>query len=177
VGILLRPRAEWAIIDTETTSTGALLGYAAVLAGGAALSSSLGLAIIGANIVLALITAVFTCVVTLGSVMLFALLVNAVAGGFGGVGNYNQALKLAIYANTASWVAGLLGFVPVVSLVVVLGGLIYQIVLFSLGMSRVMHTPPEKTVGAVAVAIGGYIGVALVFGFLAALFTTLAHVG
>ena len=41
-----------------------------------------------------------------------ALIIDALAPSFDGQKNQNQALKVAVYSYTASWVAGVLGLVP-----------------------------------------------------------------
>jgi hypothetical protein len=54
-----------------------------------------------------------------------------------------QALKIAAYFPTASWVAGIFGLVPVLGIVALLGGL-YSLYLLYLGLPKLMKTAQDK---------------------------------
>ncbi|MCX7064308.1 MAG: Yip1 family protein, partial [Proteobacteria bacterium] len=97
-------------------------------------------------------------------VYVIALIVDTLAPTFGGRKNLLQALKLAAYAFTAAWVAGLAQIVPWIGALLALAGGIYSIYLLYLGLPAQMHCPPDKAVGYTVVTVI----VAIVLSFLIA---------
>lgn len=81
----------------------------------------------------------------LGIAMVFVMgvVINGLAKTFGAVQDHTQAMKLAAYAPTASWVAGALMLVPQLAIVAVLGGL-YSLYLLYVGLPKLMKAPEER---------------------------------
>ena len=70
---------------------------------------------------------------------------------FGGRKDFNSAFKVAAYAPTAAWVAGVFTLIPVLSVLTILG--LYSLYLFYLGLPMLMRTPPGKAIGYVLAVI------------------------
>jgi hypothetical protein len=75
-----------------------------------------------------------------------ALIINALAPKFNGHANLVQALKVSVYGGTPVWVASILMIVPTLGVLVTLAG-IYSLVLYWLGLPKLMKVPEEKKVG------------------------------
>jgi hypothetical protein len=84
-------------------------------------------------------------------VFVLALIVDALAPTFGGERSLMQALKVAAYASTASWLVGLVALVPAVSWLGLLG--LYSLYLIYLGLPILMRVPLERAVGYTAAVI------------------------
>ncbi|MEO7210063.1 MAG: YIP1 family protein, partial [Chitinophagaceae bacterium] len=54
--------------------------------------------------------------------------------------------QLVVYASTPSLVAGLFAFLPLLSSIVVLAGVVYTIYLWYLGLGPIKNTPEDKKV-------------------------------
>ncbi len=170
--ILLKPKEEWTVIEGETSSTADLLGgYVAPLAGIAALCGFIGSTIIGTSmpfvgtfrmpIFWGMGIAVLTFVMAFVSVFIVALIIDALAPTFGAQKNSAQAMKVAVYAYTPGWVAGVLNIIPLLGILGIIAGL-YGIYLLYLGLPRLMKNPEEKSVGYTAVVVICAIVVSLV---------------
>ncbi len=132
--ILLKPAETWGVISAEpATVKGLYTGYAAILA---AIPPLVG----------AIVGAVFSYVLTLAMVFVLALIIDALAPSFDGGKNQIQALKVAVYAYTAAWVAGIFSLVPALGILGFLGGL-YSLYLLYLGLPRLMNAPQAKALG------------------------------
>ncbi|MBX7247517.1 MAG: YIP1 family protein [Caulobacteraceae bacterium] len=157
-GILLKPKAEWAAIDSEpATIKGLFLGYAMILAAIPPLADMLGSLLFGRSVGLfgygvtwrpdlfsALSSAIVTYVFSLIGVAVLALVIEFLAPHFGGEKNRLQAFKVAVYSMTAAWVAGVLGLFPPLAGLAALGGL-YGLYLLWLGLPLLMRVPQDKT--------------------------------
>jgi hypothetical protein len=151
--ILMSPRAEWARIATESTGLGALLtGYVLPLAAIGALAGVIGsMLFLGmlfgtAGLIPAIAGAVLSVGITLVSVFLCGLLVNALASSFGSQPNQTRANQLAAYSFTASLIGSWGAIIPFLGWLFALAGGIYSIVLFYMGLSPMMQTPEDKRV-------------------------------
>jgi len=173
VRLLLSPATEWDAIVGEPADARALyLNHALPLVLTAALAAALGMTIVGVGgqtvrIGYALTAVLVWVLLQLAAVYLFAFALNALAPRFGAGRNMGNALKTAIYAPTASWVAGLLLVVPSLSVLVFLGS-IYSLYLLHVGLPKLMGPAPDKatsySVTAIGVAIILYTGVEIVSG-------------
>src|SRR5580698_11296441 len=104
-GILLQPKAEWTLIETEPATVGSLYTrYVLLLAAIPAIAVAIGLARFAAGWAIRLATTQY--VAGLVSVYVLALIIDALAPQFGGQKSQIQALKVATYSSTAVWVAG-----------------------------------------------------------------------
>jgi hypothetical protein len=164
-GILLKPDAEWVIIDTEPATIGSLYrNYILILAAigpvaGLVRSEVFGYGAYGVtfrpSIVSALASAVVGYVLTLVFVYILALITDALAPTFQGQKNQLQAMKLATYASTAGWLAGIFQLIPGLGILALLG--LYNLYLFYHGVPVMMKSPADKsmvyTVVVIVVAI------------------------
>lgn len=173
--ILLQPREEWPIVETEPTDAGSLYtGYIMPLAAIPAVAGFLGASLIGFGvlgvsyrvpIVRGLAGAVVQYVATLVGVYVLAVIIDALAPTFGGVQSRMQALKLAAYSSTASWLAGIFLLVPGLRALSILG--LYSLVLLYLGLPVLMKSPQDRTLGYTIAAIVCAIVIYAVLGALA----------
>jgi hypothetical protein len=162
--ILLTPRTEWPVIAEEPDTVGGLYtGYIMILAAFPAVVRFLSSTVIGVSVpflgsyrigfVAGLTTAVVTYVLSLLSVFIVALIVDALAPTFGGQKNRIQALKAVAYSYTASWIASIIGIIPGLTLLAALAGVIYSLYLLNLGLPYTMKCPREKSVGYTVVTV------------------------
>jgi len=161
--ICLAPDTEWPVIAGETTSAGTLIsGYVLPLAGIGAIAGFIGGSLVGHTlpfvgthrvpIVTGLAAAVFGVVMAVVGVFVMSLIINALAPTFGAQKNSDQALKVAVYSFTPSWVAGVFMILPALGVLGVLGGL-YGLYLLYLGLPRLMKCPDDKAVGYTVVTV------------------------
>jgi len=99
-------------------------------------------------------------------VYVFALIIDALAPSFGGEKNFLQAFKVAAFAPTASWLAGIFSILPALSILGILG--LYSLYLLYVGLPRLMKTPPEKAMVYTVVVIIAGIVLSVVVGMVAA---------
>jgi hypothetical protein len=173
MNILLRPQAEWAVIDGESTSVqGLFLGYAAILAAIPPLAQIIhGLmphcffvACWTPNPVFVVVGAVVYYIASLATVFLVGFIIDALAPSFGAQKSQEQAMKVAVYSWTAAWVAGILNIIPWFGGLLVLLGSLYSIYLLYTGLMVVMKSPATQVVGYTAVAVLCGIVVSLIVG-------------
>lgn len=178
--ILLQPKTEWQTIDAETTPVGDLYkNYIAPLAAIGPAASIIGMSVIGITmpfvgtfrvpITSSIAQAVTSYILTLVGVFIIALIIDALAPSFGGEKNQAQALKVATYASTPSWVAGIVMILPMLGVIALLAGL-YGLYLLYLGLPLLMKAPQEKAIGYTAVVVVVAIVVMMVIGGISSLF-------
>ncbi|BBF80968.1 Yip1 family protein [Asticcacaulis excentricus] len=171
-GILLRPSPEWETIASEPTSKAALTtGYVMILAAIPAIAGFVGNSLVGMSfmgissklpVVSGLIIAVVGYVLSIVSVYIAAFVINALAPNFGGVKNDVQAFKVAAYAMTAGWLAGIFALLPLLGALGLLG--LYGLYLLYTGLPRLMQSPKEKSMGYTAVVVVAMIVIQLIIG-------------
>ncbi|HEX7606712.1 MAG TPA: YIP1 family protein, partial [Usitatibacter sp.] len=91
-------------------------------------------------------------VLSLGCVPVLALLIDALAPGFGGEKNFIQALKVSAFAPTPLWLAGVFSVIPSLWIIGALLS-IYSLYLLYVGLPILMKTPEDKAIACVAVVI------------------------
>lgn len=166
--ILTKPKAEWAVIDGETTTVGGLFtGYAVILALLPVIGTLIALALslgpyryFGMNYFL--ISAIAGYVIGLGILFLMGIVADALAPSFDGTKNQISAMKLVVYSGTAMWVAGFFAFIPGIGFLIGLVGFGYAAYLLYLGSIAVMKVPQDKAVGYTAVVIIIWIVLAMI---------------
>jgi hypothetical protein len=182
IGILSRPQAEWDVIAPEAATTqGLMLGYAAILAAlpaiARAISGLMPHCVFGvcytANPVFAVSAAVAYYIITLVSVFVMGLIIDALAPNFGGEKNPVQALKVAVYSWTAAWLAGVFIIIPWVGGLFGLLGL-YSLYLLFLGIPKLMKAPQDRSLVYTIVVV---VLAALVFIVGSAVATSIAGIG
>lgn len=146
-GILLQPASEWRVIDGEFATIKTLFTrYAMILAAIGPVATLIGSVAFGhASIVSALVLAIVSYGLNLAGVYLLGLIINALASSFGSTPNPVQAMKLAVYAMTASWIAGVFHLIPALGALTIIGG-VYSLVLLFLGLPMLMKTPEDKKI-------------------------------
>lgn len=161
--ICLSPNTEWPVIEKEATPTGALItGYVVPLAGVAAVAGFIGGSLIGQSLPFAgfyrvpiatgLGLLVFQVIAAVVGVFVCSIIIDALAPTFGGQKGNGQSMKVAAYAFTPAWVAGVLNIIPMLGILAVLGGL-YGLYLLYLGLPPLMKAPQDKAVGYTAVVV------------------------
>lgn len=174
--LILTPAAEWDRISAEThTVQGLYTGWIMILAAIPAIAAFVGYSIIGIGVfgssyrvplVSGLASAIATYLLTLGSVYVFALVIDALSPTFGGEKNFMQAFKVAAFAPVASWLAGVFSILPALSILGLLG--LYSLYLLYVGLPRLMKTPQEKALPYTAVVILVGIVISVVIGAVSA---------
>ena len=161
--ILTTPKTEWPVIAAEPTSVNGLYtGYIAIVAALPAIASFIKGSLIGTGafgitvrtpIGMGIVGMVLHYALTLALVYVMALIINALATGFGGQKDMLQALKTVAYAWTASWIAGIAVIVPWLGWLIAIAGAVYAIYLLFLGLPNTMKCPADKAGGYTAVSI------------------------
>jgi hypothetical protein len=155
--ILLDPQNEWRVIDGEQDQPIDILkNYVAIVAAIPVVCGFIGASIIGTagfrtGIFIGLISAIIHYVLALIGVYVIAFIIDALAPTFGGRKDFNSAFKVAAYAPTAAWVAGLFALLPILSVLMILG--LYSLYLFYIGLPALMRTPPERAIGYILAVI------------------------
>lgn len=159
--LILTPRAEWSAIDAEThTVQGLYTTYVMILAAIPPIATFIGMSLIGVGflgttyrvpVTAGIVQLVLSYVLSLGTVYVVALVIDALAPNFGGQKNFMQAFKVAAFAPTASWLAGIFSIIPMLSILGLVG--LYSLYLLYLGLPRLMKTPEEKAIPYTVVVI------------------------
>jgi hypothetical protein len=157
----MRPAAEWRVIDGEPATVQSLyLSYILILAAIPPIAYAIGALVFGYSVFgftyrppasTVITTAVLQYVLSLASIYVLALIVDALATSFGGRKNQVQALKVCAYSWTAAWLAGVFAVVPALAILSIVG--LYSLYLLYLGLPVLMKSPPDKAVGYVVVVI------------------------
>jgi hypothetical protein len=177
--ILLTPKTEWEVIDAEPTTVADLYkGYIMPLAAIGPVAQAIGFSVFGMPVPFlgtyrtpvgtAITQAIVTYILTLVAVFVLALIIDALAPTFNGIPNRIQALKVAAYSYTASWVASIFMLIPALSFLAILG--VYSLYLLYLGLPILMKAPKEKALAYTAVVILCGIVLFMLIGFAAAAF-------
>lgn len=171
--ILLKPKEEWAVIDTEETSIGGLfVPYVVVLAAIPAVAQMIGSLVFGYSMMgvtfrptigSAITMAAGQYVLGLLAVVVLALVIDALAPRFNAQKNRIQAFKVAAYACTAAWVVGVVALIPPIGFLSILG--LYSLYLFYIGLPLLMKAPAEKALSytVVTILVAGLIAVVASF--------------
>lgn len=185
-GILTQPKSEWQVIDGESTTAAQLyMGYIIPLSAIPPIASFIGMSVFGFQIPLfgtyrvpmgsALTSAITQYILGLAGIYALALIIDALAPTFAGQKNQVQALKVAAYSSTASWVAGIFMLVPGLRWLAVLG--LYGLYLLYLGLPTVMKSPAEKALGYTVVVIVCAIVIFMVIAMVAGRFVSYPAMG
>jgi hypothetical protein len=161
--ITLRPNAEWPVIAGEPSSLGGMYtGYVAPLAAINPIALFIGLSIIGVSIPFigtyrtpffsGLSQAIFSFVMVLVGLLLFAAIVNALAPTFGGRKDLNAAFKLVAYSATPGFVAGVLSLFPPLAMLELFAAL-WGLYIFYVGVPVVMQTAKDKALPYTALSM------------------------
>lgn len=174
--IVVTPRTEWPVIAAEQTTAADLYrNYVIVLAAIPAVFGFIKGSVFGYDVPMVgtmrvsvgagLMGMVLSYGLSLVQVYVIALIVDVLAPTFKAQRSQIQALKLAAYAFTAAWLAGVAQVVPWIGALIALAGGIYSIYLFYLGLPTLMRCPQDQAVAYTAVCIVAAIVLGAVIGF------------
>ncbi|MGQ0740804.1 MAG: Yip1 family protein [Alphaproteobacteria bacterium] len=172
--IILKPAAEWSVIDAEAADTRSIyLQYVALLAAIGAIASFIGQSLIGVTVpfmgtfrmpvVSGLVFAVVVYGLMFVAVFVLQQIINGLAPTFGGQKDTLRALKIAAYSSTPGWLGGIFNIVPSLAWIGALAGL-YGIYLLYVGLPILMRSPKEKqiaytaTVAVIAIVVWVILG-------------------
>jgi hypothetical protein len=160
--IILKPTETWTEIKAEQTTIKELYtSYAVILAAIPPIASFIGMSLLGVSafsfsyrmpLGWGISHAVVSYVLSLVGLYVVALIIDALAPSFGSQKNRLQAMKVAVFSWTPSWIAGILMIIPFLSPLALLLSL-YSLYLFYLGLPLLMETPKEKAIGYFVVTI------------------------
>jgi hypothetical protein len=186
--ILFHPKQEWLVIEQEPTSVGDLYRkYIVPLAAIGPVAAIVGWSVYGIGVPFAgrvrmpfgsaLASGVVRYVLALIGVFVLALIIDALAPSFSGQKNQLQALKVAAYASTAAWCAGIFALVPPLAFLSVLG--LYSLYLLYSGLPVLMKVPEGKAAGYTLVVVVCAIVLFALIGWVSGFFVTapLVHPG
>jgi len=146
--LILQPKQEWQAIAREPGDIRYLLtNYVAILAAVPPICSFIGESVLGfgpfrIGFGAGLAHAIFSYVLTLVGVVVVAYIINFLAGVFGAQKNIENAMKVAAYAPTAAWLAGVFYLFPPLAFLGLLG--LYSLYLLYAGIAALMQPAPEK---------------------------------
>jgi hypothetical protein len=176
--LLVSPRTEWPVIAAEPATVRDLYReYIMILAAIPPICQFVKISILGyawhgfsiyrLGVGAGLTAAIVEYVVSLLGVYVLAVIIEALAPNFAGESNRIQALKVAGYSYTASWIAGCAQILPGLYGLVALAGAIYSVHLLYLGLPSTMKVLPERAGGYTAVTVIS----ALILGWIIAVIT------
>jgi len=162
--LLTSPKTEWPVIAAEPTTIADLFkGYAMILAAIPAICVFLKFSVFGMGagfvgtyrigVGAGLSQLLISYVLSLVAIYIAGLIIEALAPRFGGQKDRLQAMKTAVYSNTAGWVAGFGFLIPGIGTLIVLAGAVYGIYLLYLGLPHTMKSSAEKTGGYTAAIV------------------------
>jgi hypothetical protein len=161
-GIVMKPREEWVKIDAEPhTVQGLYTRYVMILAAIPAVAAFIGLSFVGFSgfgatyrvpVASGLAQMVLQYLLSLGSVYVIALIIDALAPSFSGEKNFMQAFKVAAFFPTAAWLGGIFHLIPALGILGLVASL-YSLYLLYLGLPRLMRSPEDKAVPYTVVVI------------------------
>ncbi len=167
--ILMSPKTEWLVVDTETATPGSLLtSYVVPMALIGAIAAFIGYGFIGLNIFGVKIAGinwgiaqgVTILVSAIVSYFISTYVIDALAPSFGSEKNINKSAQLVAYASTAAWVAGIFQILPSLGILAILG--LYSVYLFYVGLPIMKKTPDDKKivymiVSALVIIVVGFV--------------------
>jgi hypothetical protein len=173
--ILLAPAKEWEVIKGETWTTADLFTkYAIILATIPAVAGLLGYSLFGLSygfgtiklgIGTSLTWAILTYILSLVGVFILGFIIDALAPSFGSTKDMVASLKVAVFASTPGWVAGILNIFPAIGILVAIAS-IYGLVLLYMGLERVKSVPKDKMAGYFVVVLIAAILVYVIIGLV-----------
>jgi hypothetical protein len=175
--ILVEPKKEWPVIaEEELTLQDVYTKYVMILAAIPAIASFIGWSIIGIGVFgrtfrvplgAGLAHLILGYLLSLGSVYLLALVIDGFAPKFEGQAHFLRALKVAAFASTPSWLAGVFYVVPALGILALLG--LYSLYLLFIGLPILMKVPEDKALPYTVVVMVAVIVVVVVVRAVAAL--------
>lgn len=175
IGIITKPNQEWETIKTESSTIADMFTkYVLILAAIPAIAGLIGNLLIGRSVMgftiripfsNALIWAIMMYVMTLVALYVTAFIIDILAPSFGSQKDLVSSMKVAVYASTASWVAGIFYIIPALAILALIAGL-YGLYLMFLGIKIVKSPSQDKAVGYFVVVIIVQIILYFLIGFI-----------
>ena len=171
--ILMSPKTEWLVIDTESaTPTSLLTGYVIPMLLIGAIAAFIGYGFIGINyfgikisgINWGIAQALTIFVSGIIGFFICSYVIDALAPSFGSEKNIGKSAQLVVYASTAAWVCGIFNILPALAILGILG--LYSVYLFWIGLPIMKKTAEDKKAGYVIVAAIVIILVGFVVNFI-----------
>lgn len=162
--LILKPKEEWIKIKEEKITIAELFtSYAMILLAIPAVARFIGGSLIGRSIPFVgsfrigigtgLLYAILFYILTLVSVYVSGIIINALAPTFSSKPDATAAMKLAVYSMTPAWVAGVLYIIPLLGILTILASL-YGIYILYLGfVCPMMDTPKDKVITYMIVSL------------------------
>lgn len=172
--IIMRPKAEWPVIDAEPATIGGIYrNYVVIVAAIPPLAGLIGMLVFGFRILgmtyrpsptYAVTMAVVQYLLSLASVYVLALIIEALAPTFGGTKDRLKAFKVAAYGATAGWLAGIFAIIPNLAFLGLLG--LYSLYLYYTGLPVLMKVSTDRAIGYVVAVIVAAVVLFLVVGYV-----------
>jgi hypothetical protein len=177
--ILLTPQTEWPVIEREPGDPPYLFtNYVAILAAIPPVCGFIGMSLIGmtlpvvgtvrVGILTGVASAVIQYLLAFVVVYVLGLVITALAPTFDAQKNEGNALKLAVYSMTPSWLAGVFLLIPALSFLGILG--LYGLYLLWVGMPTLTKVPKDKATGYAAAVVVSAIVIFVIISAVASLF-------
>lgn len=174
--IIVTPKTEWAVVETETAEPGAIItGYVLPLALIPAIAAFIGYGLVGVpvpflgtfrDIGWGIGQAIQQLLGAVLGVYISAAVINMLAPNFESQKDLGRAMQLVAYSYTPVWVAGILLLYPAVGGIIVGLAGIYALYLLYLGFPFTMKTPKEKVVIYMVISIVVLIVVYIILGLI-----------
>ena len=161
--ILITPKNEWPVVETEQSKPATILtSYILPMLSIGAIATFIGQGLIGrslgpwggstASVKAGLIGALLFVILTVVTVYIVAAAIDVLAQSFGSEKNWNRSFQLAAYSLTAAYVGAIFLLFPALNIVYILCTL-YSIYPLYTGIPIMKKTPVDKHVAYLAVVI------------------------
>jgi Yip1 domain len=159
--VLMSQNAEWTRVMSEENDKQSLIRYGMtllVIAYALVFVLSLispsgmgGFVAFSTTYVIAMVVVEF--VIGIASLYFIPIILAALAPSFGGKNDSLNALKLFVFAGTASWIGMAFSKIPYLGVLIMIAGAVYAIFLFWSHVAEAMSIPANKKVGYVVVSV------------------------
>ena len=159
--VLLTQNAEWTRVMSEENDKQSLIrygmtllviAYALVFVLSLVFTSGMGgFVAFSTTYVITMVIVEFA--IGIASLYFIPMILAAIAPSFGGKNDALNALKLFVFAGTASWVGMAFSKIPFLGVLIAIAGAVYAIFLFWSHVDEAMSIPADKKVGYVVVCV------------------------
>ena len=174
--ILISPKTEWPVINTENTPSSTMLfSYAIPLLAIGAIATFIGQGLIGINlgfyrtasVNVGLTSAALFFVFGIVNLFILSAVIDALAPSFSSEKNWDKSFQLAAYSMTAAYVGAFFLIYPPLSIIYFICAL-YCIYLLYTGIPVMKKTPADKQVSYLVVIIIVLLAVMIIIGVVQA---------
>ena len=164
--LIMKPGETWDVIAGEEVDVVTLYKtWIGPLVAFSALCGFIGMSIVGFSglgvsvrvpFFSGLASGILIFVLSLASVYVLALVIDALAPSFGAEKNFPQAFKVAAYAPVAMWLSSVFTLIPALAALGLVG--LYSLYLLYIGLPKLMKPAEDKTIGyVIAVVVVGIV--------------------